>query len=208
MTLLDDAREHATAALFDGERVLESWAANARPVSFLWGRQLVVYREGASGGALLLTNYRLLFWAHALNFLKGHFSVFLPTVLGVEGGTVRTPFCELVFEVSDRFTVEARIRAAREALAPEALDHVRALVRAEPDKLGEGLHAFWRSDLQGVRAEDLETIAAAYAKAADPDTKVYADRSAEQLFGLMNAVSLLHPELFDHTEKYVPRVTT
>ncbi|MFE0459473.1 hypothetical protein ACFW1A_09460 [Kitasatospora sp. NPDC058965] len=101
----------------------------------------------AIGGRLHLTNYRLVFNAHAFNRLRGRFSILLPTVehvadvsegiasrVEVATGTQRLTF--VVWGVN-RFV--RAVTAARDELDDAATARLTALAAAAPAKLGTGM---------------------------------------------------------------------
>jgi hypothetical protein len=145
--------------LLPGERLLDSRLANlvVKPADFgigeaslgdlyflagMRGREIV-------GGALHLTNLRLLFKAHRWNRLRGRLSVFLPQIEGCEP-RARWPYrrlalqaCGLELELAaiDRDGLLALIEAARSDFGPEergALERLQQQVREraslQPDR--------------------------------------------------------------------------
>lgn len=122
--------------LLPGERLLHSSLANAAVdprafglTPFALGELMFIAglkdRE-TIGGALHLTNLRLLFKSHRFNRLRGSFSVFLPSLQPVTHGGrlgfrklhVSTRLARLDFVVRDADTLAARIEAARAAFGP------------------------------------------------------------------------------------------
>lgn len=101
----------------------------------------------AIGGRLHLTNYRLIFKAHAFNRLRGTYGVFLPTVRQLRdtsSGVKRQ--CEVATE-TQKFTfvvwgvpgLISAIHSACSALGDEAKAQLGELALAHPERVGDGL---------------------------------------------------------------------
>ena len=143
--------------LLPGERVLTSKLANLviRPEDFglddfAWGGLLWVVgmkKRESLGGALHLTNYRLLFKSHRYNRLRGLTSVFLPTIERLENRTVLvfrklavttgTAKAELVVGEVDQLI--AQIEAAREQLDAATITRLQGHVRNHPERCCDDL---------------------------------------------------------------------
>lgn len=197
--------ERASVAewLYPGEVELQHWGANFNDLNIAsanldWEYRGVLF-VFTSGGHLTLTNYRLLYQtAHQPNLQTGRFSTFLPTILQVFPVVrVATSFADYFFNTFHGQELVEATHRAKAALTPSDLEALRAAVRADPDKAGAGTHAFWKKDLQGVSAEDLEHLAQ-WVRNDPGDTKarVVQGERPMSVFGLLNAVELLHPELF------------
>jgi hypothetical protein len=101
----------------------------------------------AIGGNLHLTSYRLLFKAHAVNRLRGTFSIFLPTIQQVRNASsgiarkveVVTGTQRCTYVVWGVPSVIAAVDRARIALDPAAVARLAELAVEHPQALGEGL---------------------------------------------------------------------
>lgn len=181
------------AILYPGERVLEEQPANLLvgmdlterfeapqgPVTALavTARALLTAIEGESiGGRLYLTSYRFHFASHGLNWTRGSYSIFLPTV----GAPHETDGL-----LSDQLTVPSRAHVHRFVVRNAELftgileeakksapgrAELAALVERDPAKIGEGVAAKWpgtapSEDLirligQSVEAKEADAIQA------------------------------------------------
>src|SRR5215208_3245432 len=101
--------------LLPGEQVLESKASNAVVTLSDYGLSRFAFDKymwvagmkdkEAIGGTLALTSYRLVFQAHALNRLRGRYSIFLPAIMTLRDASflwtrkiaVATPLTEFHF---------------------------------------------------------------------------------------------------------------
>jgi hypothetical protein len=160
--------------LYPGERVLEEQAANlllgldltenfgtpqGRAAALLiTARALAKAIEGeAIGGRLYLTNYRFFFASHGLNWTKGSYGIFLPTVGepretdGLLSDQLTIPsnanVHRFVVRKAKLFTgilseLRAETPAYREA-PPKTREQLRAIVEADVAKIGEGVAAKW-----------------------------------------------------------------
>lgn len=148
------------ADLLPGERVLLTRPANLviRPKDFgldsfafddlLWA---VGMKDRESlGGAMHLTNYRVLFKSHRYNRLRGTIGIFLPTIEKLENRSVlvfrklavSTSAASIEYVVTDVDTVIGRIASARDQLDERAAADLGEKVAAQPDACGEGLESW------------------------------------------------------------------
>jgi len=103
--------------------------------------------QEAIGGHLYLTSYRLLFKAHAVNRLRGEFSIFLPTIQQVRNASSGIARKAEIVTGTQRYTyvvwgvpaVIAAIDRARTALDPAAVARMTSLAVEHPEALGDGL---------------------------------------------------------------------
>ena len=101
----------------------------------------------AIGGRLHLTNYRLLFKAHAFNRMSGKFSVFLPTIEAVRDASagivkkivVVTPAQSFEFVAWGIPHVLAAVEAARAGFGPAQVEALKAAAIVDYEKCGDGL---------------------------------------------------------------------
>jgi hypothetical protein len=104
----------------------------------------------AIGGKLHLTNYRLIFKSHAVNRVKGKFSILLPTVeelrdkskflaKKMEVMTHTQSFLFVIWGVEEFIGV---IRSTAGRITPDAMRQIQRLIAADPNKIGGGLEAF------------------------------------------------------------------
>ena len=101
----------------------------------------------AIGGKLHLTNYRLLFKAHAANRLTGKFSVFLPTIEAVRDTSAGIVKKILVVTSAQSFEfvvwgipkVLAAVEAARADFGPAQIETLKAAAIVDYEKCGDGL---------------------------------------------------------------------
>lgn len=140
-------------ALLPGEAVLLTKKANAvlTPADYgmdpiangRWMKAVGMSGKEAIGGHLHVTNYRLLFRAHALNRFHGTFSIFLPTireVLNTSSGVTRrieivTGKQRCTYVVWGVPAVIAAIERARSALDPAAVEQLARLANQHRDPL-------------------------------------------------------------------------
>ncbi|WP_055695651.1 hypothetical protein [Streptomyces prasinopilosus] len=154
----------------------------------------------AIGGRLHLTNLRLVFRSHAVNRVRGTFSVFLPCVEEVRNtssgitrrvtvSTAGQDFTFVVWGVPRLIDTVDRYRAGfDDAHLPEVAAHILA----EPWKVGDGLRRSGRPEPLGAgpdcaysRGGDFAAIAADLARGIDP-------RSARtEVAGVLQVVELL-----------------
>ena len=102
------------------------------------------------GGAVHLTNYRLLFKTHRYNRLRGKVSIFLPTIRDLENRSVLifhkmavvtgASRVELVVHGADALI--ARICHARGVLDDGARDRLRRLVADHPERCADALESW------------------------------------------------------------------
>ena len=143
--------------LLPGERLINSKLANLviRPRDFglddfafdglLW--VVGMKKKESLGGALHLTNYRLIFKSHRYNRIRGMTSIFLPTIERLENRTVlvfrklavTTGSAKVEFVVADVNEVVAQFEAAQGQLDPETLDQLQSHVQDFPEKCSEEL---------------------------------------------------------------------
>jgi hypothetical protein len=165
--------------LLPGERVLDSRLANlvVKPADFGLGQFAfgdLLFLAGLRdreiiGGALHLTNLRLLFKAHRFNRLHGKVSIFLPSITALQP-TSRWPFRRLAvatrlsrveFVLSERDSVLATIEQARrdygaaeEALLAPARSALPGIEALAPDRALNALNTVInRGRLAGDAAE-------------------------------------------------------
>lgn len=97
--------------------------------------------QEAVGGKLYLTNFRLIFQAHAINRVLGTFSIFLPTIRRLDNASVlifkrvrvTTTWQSFVFVIWGVPAIIAAIRHAQAALKQSQQDDLRHLVAANLD---------------------------------------------------------------------------
>lgn len=136
----------------------------------------------AIGGRLYLTNQRLLFRSHSINRLTGDIELFLPTIRTlkntsylwmrkcvVETASVRQEF--VIWRVN---AFLKKVRAAREALGPEAVRQIREAVETRSRSGGGGLHVH-------EKLEALNRAAGGKAKLKAAESKANPIRVATQL---------------------------
>jgi hypothetical protein len=156
----------------------------------------------AIGGRCFLTNYRLVFKSHALNRLRGSYSVFLPAVLDVRNTsfavtrkvTVTTALQEATLVLWGVPGFMAAVREQCSALGPRQVDDLVRLVLAEPWKAGDGLKAAARLErfnavlnlARGAAETDVERLATMLAGLIDGS---YRRTEAAEVLGI---VDLLH----------------
>jgi hypothetical protein len=144
-----------TADLLPGEAVILTKNANAVIDVGAAGLSRFAYDDlmwavgmagrEAIGGRLHLTNYRLVFKAHALNRMRGRFSVFLPTVRRVGDASAGIVRRIEVLTGTQRFTFVvwgvprtiAAIDQARAALGTDAAGDLARIALADIGKIGE-----------------------------------------------------------------------
>jgi hypothetical protein len=169
--------------LLPGEQVLESKAANAVVKlsehglsrfafdKYMWVAGMK--EKEAIGGHLSLTSYRLVFQAHALNRLRGRYSIFLPAVVAVRDASflwtrkiaVATQLTEFQFVLWGIPRFLQRLEEARSRLTPEAVRYLQWIAVEHYARWGEGLQAFGgaetlnRTLLAGGRAAELFQLA-------------------------------------------------
>jgi hypothetical protein len=101
----------------------------------------------AIGGNLHLTNYRVLFRAHAVNRLRGAFSIFLPTIRELRNASSGISRKVEIVTATQRYTyvvwgvaaVITAIDGARTALDPAAVERLTNLAAEHHAQLGDGL---------------------------------------------------------------------
>ncbi|MEV5459540.1 hypothetical protein AB0L17_14795 [Streptomyces cellulosae] len=156
----------------------------------------------AIGGRCFLTNYRLVFKAHAANRLRGSFSVFLPSVVGVRNSsfavtrkvTVTTGLQELTMVLWGVPRFIDTVRALSAGLGPDHVAHLVSLVLREPWKAGDGLKVAARLErinaalslTQGTAEADLERLAGMVASLIDGTFR------RTDAAGVLGIVDLLH----------------
>ena len=169
--------------LLPGEQVLESKPANAVVTLSDYGLSRFAFDKylwvagmkdkEAIGGRLWLTSYRLVFQAHAINRLRGRYSIFLPSIQALRDASflwtrkvaVATRFTEFQFVLWGVPRFLARVEEARSRLTPDALPHLQRLAVEHYDRWGEGLQVFGglealnRTVLAAGRANDLFQLA-------------------------------------------------
>jgi hypothetical protein len=146
--------------LLSGEKVVLSKGANAiikideHGLSRFAFDQLMwtVGMKGkeAIGGKLHLTNYRLIFKSHAVNRLKGKFSIFLPTIQDVKDVSFLITKKIAVMTQTQRFEfvvwgipeLISAIESTRNNLNPQQTEFLRTAAVANYQKCGEGLKIF------------------------------------------------------------------
>lgn len=147
------------------------------------------------GGLLSLTNYRLLFVSHRVNLHVGRFSVFLPTIREVTCETTELAY-KMVLETTsldyifgavkgDLDAFIEQITGARAALTDEQVAGLKQVVAQHLDRVGAGLHAFWRAEAGVPHEEELTRLI----------EEARGKRRLEEVFGVINALELLHPDL-------------
>lgn len=132
-----------TTELLDGETVLLQKAANAIIIPSDHGlsrfvadglMHLVGMKDKeAIGGHLYLTTYRLLFKAHAINRLRGQFSIYLPTITEIKDTSrfiskkmqVHTQTHAYEFVIWGIPAVMDAIRAAQSQMTPAHLETLK-----------------------------------------------------------------------------------
>ena len=143
--------------MLPGERVLHSKLANLviRPADFglddfAFGGLLWVVgmkKKESLGGALHVTNYRLIFKSHRYNRLRGMTSIFLPTVQQLKNRSVlvfrklavTTASAQVEFVVGEVDQVIAQVDSARQELDDATLAQLQDHVRNYPDKCSDEL---------------------------------------------------------------------
>jgi len=143
--------------LLPGERVLLSKLANLviRPQEFgldkfafdglLW--TVGMKNKESLGGAIHLTNYRIIFQSHRYNRIRGMTSIFLPTVDRLENRTVLvfrklavvSGSARVEFVVSDVDHVISQITAARDEMDDATLAELKEHALAHPEKCNDAL---------------------------------------------------------------------
>ncbi len=185
--------------LLPGEKLLLSKGANAviqlqehglkrLPADEL--TRLIGFRgKEAIGGKLHLTSFRLLFKSHAVNRLRGQFSIFLPTIVSAVNSsrllvrriTVTTASQNFEFVIWGGPAVIAEISRAKEALDGPSVAEVRRLATEEHCSSTEGLDRFSSLD--------------AFVRSAPAILKLASDP-----LSLANVVSLLDFVATEHEE--------
>jgi hypothetical protein len=169
--------------LLPGEQVLESKAANAVVKLSEFGLSRFAFdkymwvagmkEKEAIGGHLTLTSYRLVFQAHALNRLRGRYSIFLPAIVSVRDASflwtrkiaVATQLTEFQFVLWGIPRFLQRLEEARSRLTPEAVRYLQGIAVEHYERWGEGLQAFGgaeklnRTVLAGGKAAELFQLA-------------------------------------------------
>lgn len=190
--------EHARALA--GVALLAGSVATGLPLSLLAAdgiaKTALALREVPElegvGGLLSLTTMRLCFCSHRMNFHLGRFSIFLPTIESVDvtgsvGPALRVHTGALTyrFVAQDQEHLRDEIMAAKQALDADAVTQLRAAVRADIERAGYGLRAFFRD-----HADELseERLFAAIERADQLDR-------LNEVYGVFNVVELLYPEL-------------
>lgn len=146
--------------LLPGEELIASRSANLVVEPKKFGLQKFAYDEflwiagmknkESLGGALYLTNYRLLFKSHRLNRIRGKTSIFLPTIVELENSsfffvrkmTVSTPSTITDIVVGDVDQLIEGTWVAKHALLPEDVEDLKELVVAHPQLAGDGLESW------------------------------------------------------------------
>ena len=146
--------------LLPGERVLASDLANlvVEPKKFALPNFAIddffwtvgMKNKESLGGALHLTNFRLLFKSHRLNRLRGKTSIFLPTIIDLTNNsrflvrklTVSTVSAKVELIVKDVDQVIEDIWMAKRALSTQDAKALQALVVANPQLAGDGLETW------------------------------------------------------------------
>jgi hypothetical protein len=143
--------------LLPGEQVLESKASNAVVTlsdhglsrfafdKYMWVAGMK--EKEAIGGHLFLTSYRLVFQAHALNRLRGRYSIFLPAILSLRDASflwtrkiaVATRSTEFQFVLWGIARFLRRVEEARSRLTPDAVRYLQGVAVEHFDRWGEGL---------------------------------------------------------------------
>lgn len=157
---INDQTSLEEAVLLPGERILLTKQANlvVNPEDFglenfafddlLWA--VGMKNRESLGGAMHLTNYRILFKTHRYNRLRGMISIFLPTIQQLENRTVLifrklavttvTGKVELV--VSDVDDVISQIASARDQIDAPTLATLQNHATNHPEKCSEGLESW------------------------------------------------------------------
>lgn len=102
------------------------------------------------GGAIHLTNYRIVFKSHRFNRIRGITSIFLPTIGQLDNRTVfifrklavSTVTAELEFVIADVDSVIEKITHAREQFDPLTLRQLKGFVAEHPEKCGDRLETW------------------------------------------------------------------
>ena len=146
--------------LLPGEQLLETKAANAVVTLSDHGLSRFAFDEHmwvvgmknkeAIGGHLSLTTFRLVFQAHAINRLRGRYSIFLPSVVTLRDASflwtrkiaVATQLTEFQFVLWGIPRFLARVEEARSRLTPDAVRHLQAVAVEHYERWGEGLQTF------------------------------------------------------------------
>jgi hypothetical protein len=169
--------------LLPGEQLLETRAANAVVKLSDYGLSRFAFDKymwvagmkgkEAIGGTLSLTSYRLVFQSHALNRLRGRYSIFLPAIVGVRDASflwtrklaVATPLTEFQFVVWGIPRFIQRLAEARARLTPQAVAALQGLAVEHFARWGEGLQTFGGAErinqlvLTGGKVSDLFQLA-------------------------------------------------
>ena len=143
--------------LLPGEQVLCSKPANliVRPKDFglqkfafddlMW--TVGMHNKESLGGAVHLTNYRILFKSHRFNRLRGMTSIFLPTIQQLENRSVLvfrklavfTNTAKVEFVVGDVDNVISQITAARDQMNDATFSTLKTHVANHSDKCSDAL---------------------------------------------------------------------
>lgn len=191
--------------LFDNERLIQTKNANAIIKVDEYGLSQFAFdqlmwtvgMEGheAIGGRIHLTNYRLIFKSHALNRVKGKFSIFLPTVKDMkdESGfiskkiAVSTPMQHFDFVIWGVPEFISKINAAKNALSPTQTKYIRNTALKEHKKCGEGLQIF----------SAMETVNVGILKASKIAEMLELAKNPMDVSSILGILELFHDEFSD-----------
>jgi hypothetical protein len=115
---------------------------------FLWA--VGMKDKESLGGAMHLTNYRIIFKSHRWNRLRGMTSIFLPTIERLENRSVlvfpklavATKSAEVEFVVSDVDDVRSQIASASEQIDESTLAALQQHVSKHWEKCSDGLQSW------------------------------------------------------------------
>lgn len=102
------------------------------------------------GGAIHLTNYRIIFKSHRFNRVRGMTSIFLPTIRQLDNRTVfvfrklavATVTAQVEFVIADVEDVIRQITNARDQFDTWMLEQLKLFVAEFPDKCGDRLETW------------------------------------------------------------------
>ena len=153
-TSVDDAE------LLPGEKILLSKLANLviKPKDFglddfafddlLW--TVGMKNKESLGGAVHITNFRIIFKSHKFNRMRGKTSIFLPSIQHLSNSsfllfrklTLTTASAQVNFVIADVDKVIERIYSAKNQIDSEALESLRSHIVNHPAKCGDGLESW------------------------------------------------------------------
>lgn len=140
--------------LFKGERVVMERKANAIIDFKDFGMKKIKYspfrKHEAIGGKLYVTNYRLIFKSHAINRVRGMYSILLPTIQFVKDASVLVvkkievlskdnTYIFVVWGIKELLEEIERVKSNLSVEEKMWLENIR---ESDEEKCGEGLKRF------------------------------------------------------------------